>query len=46
MGYGNAIVRPLAVAFIESAIEAFTDAARAANLIPVTVVSETQEDAA
>src|SRR5512135_538399 len=24
MGYGNAIVRPLAVAFIESAIEAFT----------------------
>jgi len=26
MGYGNAIVRPLAVAFIESVIESFADA--------------------
>ena len=28
MGYGNAIVRPLAVAFVEAVIESFVDAAR------------------
>ena len=43
MGYGNAIVRPLAVAFVESAIEAFADAARAEKLVPVTVGVEVQE---
>ncbi len=33
-GFGNAIVRPLAVAFIESVIEAFVDAARSLGLSP------------
>jgi len=40
MGYGNAIVRPLAVAFIESAIESFVDAAHASGLVPVDAQEE------
>jgi hypothetical protein len=46
MGYGNAIVRPLAVAFIESAIESFADAAHSSGFAgaPVAVVTEPQEE--
>lgn len=35
-GYGNAIVLPLAVAFVESVIEAFVDAAVAHGVRPST----------
>lgn len=48
MGYGNAIVRPLAVAFIESSIESFVDAALAAGFVssPVVTTDAQEEDAA
>jgi hypothetical protein len=48
MGYGNAIVRPLAVAFVESAIESFADAARAAGLAPpsAAAIADAQEEEA
>lgn len=35
-GFGNAIVRPLAVAFVESVIEAFVDAAHSLGLGAIT----------
>lgn len=55
-GFGNAIVRPLAVAFVESVIETFVDAARFLGLgsfaVPVAVevtdpaISDVDEHAA
>jgi len=36
-GFGNAIVRPLAVAFVESVIETFVDAALSLGLSPVAM---------
>jgi hypothetical protein len=36
-GFGNAIVRPLAVAFMEAVIEAFVDAARSLGLHAIDV---------
>jgi hypothetical protein len=39
-GYGNAIVRPLAIALVESVIEAFADAAKSLGVSAVGAVGE------
>lgn len=44
MGYGNAIVRPLAIVFIASVIDAFADAAAAPTAVVPQDVDMTTVD--
>ena len=43
-GFGNAIVLPLATAFVESVIEAFADTARSLGLHTIEVVPDSVPD--